>query len=1067
MTDGVVNEIMAHATGALFFDRDVDTIFEIGGQDAKYTYIINGVPSDYAMNDACSAGTGSFLEEAARESLAIEMEDIAEIALRGRHPPNFNDQCAAFISSDIKKAFHDGIDGNDVVAGLVYAVCMNYSRRVRGNRPAGKKVFMQGGVCYNRAVPLAMAALTGKPIIVPPDPGLIGAFGVALEVMGRMKLGLLEEGAFSLARLKDREISYGAPFTCDGGRERCDRKCTIARIRIEGKTYPFGGACNRWYNLRHKRKERAGDRNLAEDHERLVFRKYVPPPGETGPPGNAPSVGINKSFMVNTYFPLYYRFFSALGFHVLLPRSLNPGGMAYKDAPFCYPAEIAHGYFLDLLEKKPDYLFLPLFKGDYVKNSSGKGYVCPLSQGEPFYLATAFRDHDTLRTLKKKRKILTPVIDFSGGFGKAEKAFVAMARKMGAARREARRAFGEAVRLQEEVLREMEERGRKTLAEIEEKDEAFAVVLFGRSYNAFVSEANMGIPGKFASRNIRVIPYHYLPLDGDIPKERMYWSAGQRILRCAKYVSEHPRLYGCYITNFSCGPDSFLIGYFRDLMGKKPSLTLELDSHVADAGLETRVEAFIDIVRRYGEVEKGQKKDTASRPFVPAVMRLDGGKPVYIDSRGREVPLCDPEVHLVFPSMGRFISEAGSAIFRSAGIQASTLPPADEKTLRLGMGHASCKECLPLLITVGSLLKYLDERKDRDEKLLYFMPTASGPCRFGQDSVFLNDLIEKMGLRDVALFSSSGDKGYADMTGLNLTENLWSGVVLSDIFEEMQSVILTNGNDREEAQRIFENQWGELLHLLEKNPSFREKTAFLRSAADTLGKIKTRRSLRETPVILLTGEIYVRHDGISRQYLVEDLAGKGFAARVSSVAEWIYYTKWCVRNGVVNERSTLREKLSLFLTSLFMKKQENAFRKILSASELCSGKTEDVGHVIRHARHLMNPQLGGEAILTIGASINEILDHCCGVIAIGPFGCMPNRLAEAVLAREMTLEGKLATGNRRSRARAFSGNVWDLPFLAVESDGSPFPQMIEARIEAFLLQAERIHEMMRSRSIPS
>ncbi len=207
MTEGIINEIAAHAAAAVFFDPDVDTIFEIGGQDAKYTYITHGVPSDYAMNEACSAGTGSFLEEAARESLNIGMEEIAGIALAGRRPPNFNDQCAAFINSDIKRAFHEGISREDVVAGLVYSICMNYHKRVKGNRAVGRKVFLQGGVCYNRAVPLAMAAVTGRHIIVPPDPGLTGAFGVALEIRRRLELGLMRRQSFSLAALRDRDLA--------------------------------------------------------------------------------------------------------------------------------------------------------------------------------------------------------------------------------------------------------------------------------------------------------------------------------------------------------------------------------------------------------------------------------------------------------------------------------------------------------------------------------------------------------------------------------------------------------------------------------------------------------------------------------------------------------------------------------------------------------------------------------------------------------------------------------------------------------------------------------------------
>ncbi|MEK6193074.1 MAG: acyl-CoA dehydratase activase, partial [Deltaproteobacteria bacterium] len=189
LTDSIINEIIAHAAAAVFFDPQVDTIFEIGGQDAKYTYITNKVASDYAMNEACSAGTGSFLEESAHETLGLAMEDIADIAIKGVNPPNFNDQCAAFITSDIKNAIHEGVEHENIVAGLVYSICMNYSNRVKGNRPVGDKVFMQGGVCYNRAIPLAMASLVGKPIIVPPEPGLMGAYGAALEVKQRIEKG--------------------------------------------------------------------------------------------------------------------------------------------------------------------------------------------------------------------------------------------------------------------------------------------------------------------------------------------------------------------------------------------------------------------------------------------------------------------------------------------------------------------------------------------------------------------------------------------------------------------------------------------------------------------------------------------------------------------------------------------------------------------------------------------------------------------------------------------------------------------------------------------------------------
>jgi predicted CoA-substrate-specific enzyme activase len=1061
MTDGIINEIIAHATGAAYFDRDVDTIFEIGGQDAKYTHMTNGVPSDYAMNEACSAGTGSFLEEAAKETLNIAMEEIAPIALKGNNPPNFNDQCAAFISSDIKNAFHEGISMEDIVAGLVYSICMNYSNRVKGSRRVGQKVFMQGGVCYNRAVPLAMATLTGKHIIVPPDPGLIGAFGVALEVKNRQSLGLLKQGLFSLQDMMERDIEYGAPFICDGGKEKCDRRCEIARLRISGKTYPFGGACNRWYNLRAQIKIDAEALNHVAHYERMIF----PPPILPAPSRTVAGakIGINKSFFTNSYFPLYRTFFERLGFQIALPEIPEREGIDLKSAEFCYPAELAHGYLFNLLKHNPDFLFLPQIKGDYMEHGGDVGVTCPLSQGEPYYLMSANKTGDQFKRLKAEGRILNPVIDFSGGYKAAEPGFTGMATRLGIKKTDAVAAYQAAVEAQERTFRELADVGRQALKEVENDPEAFAVVILGRSYNALVSEAHKGIPNKLASRGIRVIPLNALPPMKNIVKDNMYWSAGQRILSAAQQIKNHPQLFGCYVTNFSCGPDSFLIGYFREMMGKKPSLTLELDNHVADAGLETRIEAFIDIIKRYRELEKEQKIDHSPKAFTPARIRVTKNQSVYVDSSGRDLPLSDPRIHIIVPSMGRFLSEATAACFRSLGIRTSALPPADDGVLKLGRGHTSCKECLPLIITTGSFLKYVQQRRERDEKLVYFMPTASGPCRFGQYSIFLADLINRLQIPDAALLSPTAENSYSGVGGQRLALALWNGAVVASLFEEIHATLLTNAVSPVEAMTVFEKEWEAALKVLETTFKLKDMAMALEQIANRLSAIDVKRDLADTPVVLLAGEIFVRHDGISRQYLVEELARRGFASKVSTVLEWLYYTDWCVKEGVAKGHVTVLERLSLFLRNRFMKRREKLFREMMSKSTFCGSKVEDIDLIMTHASHLINPALAGEAILTVGSVLHEIVDHCCGAIAIGPFGCMPNRLAESILAREMNVDGKIKAGKKTRKLIKLSEKIHDLPFLAIESDGNRFPQIITAKLEAFLLQAGRLHAELQDR----
>jgi predicted CoA-substrate-specific enzyme activase len=1070
MTEGIINEIAAHAAAAVWFDPEVDTIFEIGGQDAKYTFIANRVPLDYAMNEACSAGTGSFLEEAARESLNIGMEEIAAIALEGRRPPNFSDQCAAFINSDIKRAFQEGIAREDVVAGLVYSICMNYHKRVKGNRAVGQKVFMQGGVCYNRAVPLAMAAVTGRHIIVPPDPGLTGAFGVALEIKRRLELGLMREQSYSLSLLRDRELDHGRPFTCNGGAERCDRKCEIARIRIEGKIHPFGGACNRWYNLRLSRMADTEGLDLVHARERLVFDGT---PGHESRPAGA--IGINKSFFTDTYFPLYRRFFEELGVAVVLPGTVRQEGVDRRGAAFCYPAEISHGFLEDLLSRRIDWLFLPHFKGTGPHKGNGNGQApaksitCPISQGEPYYLGTAFKDHPAYSALKNSGRILSPVIDFSKGYAAAEDAFLEMARALGRMVREGRRAYGAAVEAQKAVAESLRQAGRSALEELEADPGAYGVAVFGRSYNAFVSEAHMGIPQKFATRGIRVIPIDMLPIDDEPVQERMYWSAGQTILKAASFVERHPQLFGCYIANFSCGPDSFLLGFFRDRMGGKPSLTLELDSHVADAGLETRIEAFLDIVKAWHELKRALKTDKSIAPagrlqaFVPS--RFDYRNRRVIDSKGKAHAFFDPRVHLLIPSMGRLNSEALSAAFSSLGVRSTCLPPASEKILEIGKGHTLCKECLPLQLVTGGLLNYLETRKHSDELLLYLMVTTSGPCRFGQYAPFIEGVVKKLHIPDVALFSPSSENSYSDVYGSSFTKKIWTALVLADVMNDMYSALLTCAADRSRAMEVFWKSWSGILEVLGRGGEPRDVKEELETAAARLTQVALRRHPSETPLILLTGEIFVRHDDLSRQCLVERLADEGFAVKVSSVMEWIYYTDWCYANRMTADDITFRQWLQLALRQTVMGRQERYLKGLMGKSGLLHQRFEDVDRLIDRVSHLMNPRLVGEAILTVGASLTEVLEDYCGVIAIGPFGCMPNRIAEAILSREMNREGKqVLKGNSASVLRLLD-QFDHLPFLAIESDGGPFPQIITAKLETFLLQARRVHQMMRDEKV--
>ncbi len=1068
-----INEIVAHATAAAHYDPQVDTIFEIGGQDAKYTLLSAGQPCDSAMNEACSAGTGSFLEESARESLGVDTRDIADLALQAAFTPNFNDQCAAFIGSDIKVAAQEGLGLPEILAGLVHSVCLNYVSRVKGSRPVGRRVFMQGGVCYNRAVPAAMAMLTGRTVVVPPDPGLMGALGVALEVDRRMRQGLLAEADFDLEELAARQAGQREPFVCRGGKggqRGCDRGCTIARIEVGGKVHPFGGICNRFDNLRRGADPDTASLDVVQARQRRVFRDLE------APGGSRPTVGVSRSYLTNRYFPLFNAFFRELGFDPVLPARADPEGIKRRGSALCFPGELAHGFLADLLTREPDALFLPHVKAVPAAPGQRVSCTCVLLQGEPFALKAAFPELAAFGP-----RLLVPTLDFTHGVRAAAKAFIQVGRQLGASSRQGERAFQAGLEAQRACRADLSRLGRDALARLADMPDTPGVVIFGRTYNAFAPQANKAVPEKLATRGAMAIPCDILPLDQARAARSMYWGQGRTIMAAARTVSAAPGLYGTYITNFSCGPDSFLLGYFREEMGDKPSLTLELDSHTADAGLETRLEAFLDIAAIHARTRPGSRPVSSSgsghgpgtSPALPGTTGADAARsasgdagafrPAQVEqgpsgpgvraSDGNWLPLTHSRVRLLLPSMNPYGSALAAASLAAHGIRGVALPPADEAALQLGRAHSTCKECLPLQLTVGTLLKHLEERPD-GQVSAYFMPGAQGPCRFGQYSEFTARLIERLRIPDTAVFTPVADAGYSGLPGA-VTLGIWRAVVLGDAFEEMRSLLLAAARDPGDAVALLDAAYAEMLSVM--GGPWKQALARLEHLARELGAIPLRAARRDVPTLALVGEIYVRHDPLSRQNLVERLAARGFAVRTSPVTEWIFYTDW-LQNAGLTENPGLAGRLRQFVKGRAYRR----IRRALAPTGLISPAQPGAAQLVRAGQAFLSPRLTGETILTVGAALHEILDHACGVISLGPFGCMPSRLAEAVLSGAFTtatLES-LEPGRTRGLHRDHGGR---LPFLSLETDGNPFPQLIEARLEAFCLQAARLHEILSRR----
>ncbi|MGA3166488.1 MAG: acyl-CoA dehydratase activase [Terriglobia bacterium] len=585
--DTVNDEITAHKTGAMHVCErmgmePVDTIFEIGGQDSKFIRINKGVVVDFTMNEACAAGTGSFLEEQA-EKLGISIkEEFARLALGSASPARLGERCTVFMERDVTGLLHKGAEVGDLAAGLAYSVALNYLNRVVRGRKIGNVIFFQGGTAYNDAVAAAFSQILAKQVIVPPHNGVIGAIGMALIARDRMQ----NTGQASRFRGYDlNRVNFTTrEFVC----QACSNYCDMKEFNIEGQRSYWGDKCSDKFRKRARTDRRPVIEDLIEWRDKLLEETLLPPKG------GRRTVGIPRTMFYYDSFPFWCAYFQELGYDVVVSsptdRKISMAGEELAIAQPCFPVKVAHGHVQDLLEKGVDYVLIPNVVNAEAPESKIDSHLCPWNQTLPFVV----RAVPQLEAAQEK--FLAPTVHFRLGRKHVEKSLAAFARPLGVTSRANAAAVMAAYAAQDAFTDALLEAGGQALARLAETGEP-ALLLVGRPYNLYDRGVNCDIPRKLrALYGANVLPMEVLPLDlediSDV-NSNMYWSSGRRILAAARIARRHHNMHLVYISNFKCGPDSYIKSFLDEAAGK-PSLVLQFDGHSNDAGFITRCEAYLD-----------------------------------------------------------------------------------------------------------------------------------------------------------------------------------------------------------------------------------------------------------------------------------------------------------------------------------------------------------------------------------------------------------------------------------------------------------------------------------------
>ncbi|HEY3452584.1 MAG TPA: acyl-CoA dehydratase activase-related protein [Myxococcales bacterium] len=997
----VLNEIAAHAEGALHFDPRVDTIFEIGGQDAKYIRLADGRVVDAAMNEACSAGTGSFIEEQGKKFSGISsVVQLGGEALKASSGVSLGQHCSVFMAEIIDDAVAAGTDQRSIIAGIYDSIIQNYLNRVKGSRSVGQVIFCQGMPFAADALAAAVVRQTGAEVIVPPNPGTVGAMGIALLTL-KNTASVAARPALDPARFLSAQVEKKDTFVCNStkGCGGAGNKCRIDRITTlvggDRNKFTWGGGCSLYDKGTRKKKLPDLTPDPFREREEMLQAVIARVSAARG----NPTVGITDEFALKGLFPFFAHFLFELGFDLKVKTGADhhalKRGIEEANVPFCAPVQQFHGLVAQMAEQKPDYLFLPMLREYLRVRDEEHAVVCPLVQAGPDMLRW-----DLGQTLPSK--LVTPLIDIGTGNLESPQ-FLESCRRIasdfGIRDDRWRAAYFAGVEEQRQFDAGIEELGRRALDFCTEHH-IVPVVVLGRAYTIYNTVLNSNVPAILREQGAIAIPVDCFPVPDEVPIfYGVYWSFAQKNLRAAHHARRTPGVYTLYCSNYSCGPDSFALHFYSYLMEGKPFAVIETDGHSGDAGTKTRVEAFLHCVAE--DLSAGRTKPAQD-------LKTLAEKTALLDEIKASGEI------LVIPRMGPG-AEAVAAAMRGLGIACEALAMPDRETMRMGRRYTSGKECVPMTVTLGSMLQRVASEPDKTKRFAFAMPKAYGPCRFGVYNILHKIVFQRLGLEDrVRIWSPSFQNYFAGLPD-GFPALIMVAFMGSDLLLEAHYDARVVEKRPGLAREIFDRYHAELMEVLEEGGRGDMSAAealvqvasgrlfgvldLLSRAAEEFAAAKQD---RDVPAVMMVGEIYVRNDPFANDFVADKLAARGIRVRFAPFNEWIEYADYInFKNG---ERTGLSPHISSFTRAVIQ-----SLCYSVMAQRLGWPHRTTVQQSLAASNPYVREEFQGESVLTVGGPVHEWREGLIdGVISVGPLECLPNKISENQFAHIAEKEGLLS-----------------------------------------------------------
>ncbi|MGL4667232.1 MAG: acyl-CoA dehydratase activase-related protein [Saezia sp.] len=975
-------ETIAHYKAANHFLHGVDFILDIGGQDMKCMRVKDGVIDNILLNEACSSGCGSFLETFA-ESASMPITEFAKIALESKSPADLGSRCTVFMNSSVKQAQKEGATAADISAGLSYAVIKNALIKVikiKNPQDLGNKIIVQGGTFYNNAVLRAFELISGREPVRPDIAGLMGAFGSALIAKERWQ-GQEESTMLSTQAIEQLSVRHSM-LRCNV----CENSCSMTVNRFsDGRKFIMGNRCER--GLGSKEASKGNLPNLYDYKYERVFN-YEPLSLENAPRGE---IAIPRVLNMYENYPLWFTFFTALGYRVALSstssKSLMEQGLdTMPSDSMCYPAKLANGHIVDLLNRGCKTIFYPCIAYEFKEFvDSHDHFNCPVVTSYPELIR-----NNIDRIKEEGVEFIQPFLSLEDE-KRLAKRLVEIFSPKGISPKEICAALHAAWVEQEQYRKDIQNKGEEILAYLEENN-IQGIVLAGRPYH-IDPEIHHGIPNIITSLGMAVLSEDsiaHLCKKMDMPMRVVdQWTYHARVYRAANVMAKEQSLEMIQLNSFGCGLDSVVAEQAQELLeaAEKIYTTIKIDEINNLGAARIRIRSLKAALNE--REMKAKTQDLVPQPikFFPSPART---QEKYANASFTQE--MKKGYTIIAPQMSPLHFQFYGPAIEACGYNLKVLEDVPQSAVDVGLRFVNNDACYPSIIVVGQIVGALLSGEYDTDKVAVMITQTGGGCRATNYISYLRKALHDAGLGHVPIISLNA-LGMEKHEGFSLSLPMLHRLLMASVYGDILMKVLFQTRPYEKVKgsaNALHDKWAQRCKeaLVKADmKTFKQISYDMIADFDNLELLDIKK-----PRVGLVGEILVKYHPTANNDLVSILEAEGCEAVMPGIIDFFLY---CAYDYDFKHSHLSKGRLAAIAGGLAVKGIEfyrRHMRKALTQSRRFTAPHSIDELAFGAAPLLSRGNQTGEGWFLSAEMVSLINEGVNNIVCMQPFACLPNHI---------------------------------------------------------------------------